>query len=256
MAVLAPTGVAAFNIDGITIHSELSIPIVNDEKRLGITGERLMQLQDRLKDIRYMIIDEKSMVGRQMLALIDMRLRQAFPEHNNEPFGGRSIIMFGDFGQLPPVLDLPMYNDAKQSSLSNSGIVAYKQFKEVYKLEIAQRQSGNSKEQQEFRNILLRLRNGDSTIDDWKILTTCIENKFNTIERKKFSDALFILTRWSEVNAINIDRLRSLDVPVAKIQVQVINKHHGQHTKTYSVIHIVLVGRFKKLFKRRGLYIE
>jgi ATP-dependent exoDNAse (exonuclease V) alpha subunit len=96
--------------------------------------------------------------------------------------------------------------------------VAYKQFKEVYKLKIAQRQSGNSKEQQEFRNILLRLRNGDSTIDDWKILTTRIENKFNTIERKKFSDALFILTRWSEVNAINIDRLRSLDVPVAKIQ--------------------------------------
>ena len=72
-----------------------------------------MQLQDRLKDIRYIIIDEKSMVGRRMLALIDMWLRQAFPEHNNEPFGGRSIIMFGDFGQLPPVLDLPMYNDAK-----------------------------------------------------------------------------------------------------------------------------------------------
>ena len=113
VAVLAPTGVAALNIDGITIHSGLSIPIVNDEKRLGITGERLMQLQDRLKDIRYIIIDEKSMVGRRMLALIDMWLRQAFPEHNNEPFGGRSIIMFGDFGQLPPVLDLPMYNDAK-----------------------------------------------------------------------------------------------------------------------------------------------
>jgi len=54
--------------------------------------------------------------------------------------------MFGDFGQLPPVLDLPMYADNKRDSLSNSGIAAYKQFKEVYKLGIAQRQSGNSHE--------------------------------------------------------------------------------------------------------------
>jgi len=84
------------------------------------------------------------MVGRRMLALIDLRLRQAFPEHNNEPFDGRSIIMFGDFGQLPPDLDFTMYADAKRDSLSNSGIAAYNQFKEVYKLEIAQCQSGNS----------------------------------------------------------------------------------------------------------------
>src|SRR5688572_6011478 len=117
IAVLAPTGVAAFNIDGITIHSGLSIPIVNDTKRFDINGKRLMQLQNKLKDISYIIIDEKSMVGRRMLALIDMRLRQAFPENKNEPFGGRSIIIFGDFGQLPPVLDLPMYADVKRDLL-------------------------------------------------------------------------------------------------------------------------------------------
>jgi hypothetical protein len=78
--------------------------------------------------------------------------------------------LFGNFSQLPPVLDLPMYADTKRDLLSNSGIATYKQFKEMYKLEIAQRQSGNSKEQQNFRNILLRLRNGESTIDDWKFL--------------------------------------------------------------------------------------
>ena len=86
------------------------------------------------------------MIGRRMLALIDMRLRQAFPEHNNEPFGGRSIIMFGDFGQLPSVLDLPMYASNKRDALSNSGLAVYKQFKEAYKLETIQRQLENSKE--------------------------------------------------------------------------------------------------------------
>ena len=64
VVVLAPTGVASFNINGMTIHSGLSIPIINDAKRLDINGERLKQLQDKLKDVRYIIIDEKSMIGR------------------------------------------------------------------------------------------------------------------------------------------------------------------------------------------------
>ncbi|GBC05303.1 hypothetical protein RclHR1_06170007 [Rhizophagus clarus] len=191
--VLVPTGVAAFNIDGVTIHSGLSIPIINDSKRLDINKERLKQLQDKLSD-------------------------QAFSERNNEPFGGRSVILFGDFGQLSPVLDLPMYADNKRDALSNSGLAVYKQLKKVYKFKIIQHQSGNSKEQQELKGIFLRLRNGEPSIEDWIILTTRIEDKLSVIERNEFSNALFLLTKWSEVNAVNIDQLRSLDVPIAKIQ--------------------------------------
>jgi len=85
--VIAPTGVAAFNINGATIHSTLSIPIFNT-KNFDLDGNRLKQLQERLQNVIYLIIDEKSMVGRRMLALIDIRLRQAFPDYANEPFGG------------------------------------------------------------------------------------------------------------------------------------------------------------------------
>jgi ATP-dependent DNA helicase PIF1 len=127
----------------------------------------MKQLQERLENVTYFIIDEKSMVGRRMLALIDKRLRQAFPENRNEPFGGRSIILFRNFGQLPPVLDLPMYTtNTSQATISNNRIASYKQFWEVYKLEKIQRQSENSEEQQCFRKILLRLREGESTLDD------------------------------------------------------------------------------------------
>ena len=213
--VLAPTGVAAFNINGITVHSALSIPII--AKDLDINGERLKQLQNRLQDVIYVIIDEKSMVGRRMLRTIDMRLRQAFFEHSNEPFGGRPIILSGNFGQLPPVLDLPMYANVPRDPLSNNGLAAYSQFKEAYKLDVAQRQSGNTKEQQDFRDLLLRLRNGESVLDDWKVLSTRFEGKINRTESERFSDAMFILTKWSDVNAINIDQLRYLNAPVAKI---------------------------------------
>ena len=50
-----------------------------------------------------------SFISPKMLTQIDARLRQAFPSHCTIPFGGCSIILLGDFGQLPPVKDIPMY---------------------------------------------------------------------------------------------------------------------------------------------------
>lgn len=174
-------------------------------------------MQQRLENVEYIIVDEKSMVGRRMLALVDMRLRQAFPEHSNKPFGGRSIILFGDFGQLPPVLDLPIYSTVLRDPLSNDGIAAYRQFQEVYKLDVIQRQSGNSEQQQNFRNILLRLRDRESTLADWTILTTRLEEKLLSAEREQFSKATVVLPKWSDVDIVNIDKLKSLNCPVAKV---------------------------------------
>ena len=106
----------------------LSISFINDNN-VDLNSNKLKQLQERLKDVTYFIIDEKSMVGRRMLRLIDTRLRQAFPNHKNESFGRRSIIMFGDFGQLPPVLDLSMYTtNVSHDIISKDGIASYKHF--------------------------------------------------------------------------------------------------------------------------------
>ena len=60
--VIAPTGVAAFNINGAMIHSTLSVLIMND-KKYELNSIRLKQLQERLQNVSYFIIDEKSMVG-------------------------------------------------------------------------------------------------------------------------------------------------------------------------------------------------
>ena len=82
----------------------------------------MKRLQNKLKYIKYLIIDEMSMVGRRFLGIIDSRLRQAFPDQANVPFGGRSIILVGDSGQLPPVGDLPMYSQDSRPTVPLSRI--------------------------------------------------------------------------------------------------------------------------------------
>lgn len=108
-AVLAPTGAAASNIDGKTIHSSLRLPIGGE--LLPLAGENLRTFQLKFKDIRFIIIDEYSMIGLRMLHKIHLRLCEA-RGNNEEPFGGFFVYLFGDLRQLPPVRDIAIYMDA------------------------------------------------------------------------------------------------------------------------------------------------
>ena len=122
----APTGVAAFNIEGHTLHSLLSLPTKGEYKDLE--GESLHHMQQSMAEMQYLIIDEMSMVGRKTFGQIDKRLRQVFPHHAYQLFGGRSCLLFGDFGQLPPVMDLPLYTIVSRTALSDLGSSAYRFF--------------------------------------------------------------------------------------------------------------------------------
>ena len=107
LVVAAPTGVAAFNVHGYTLHSLLSIPVRGDFKPLQ--GNRLQTIQQALEGIEFVIIDEMSMVGRKLFGQVDRRLRQVFPHKSGELFGGCSCLLIGDWCQLPQVMDLPLY---------------------------------------------------------------------------------------------------------------------------------------------------
>ncbi|XP_059076335.1 uncharacterized protein LOC131875721 [Cryptomeria japonica] len=96
---LAPTGIAAFNINATPIHSALKIPIKDMHP---LQGQALTVLQEDMKYVRYILIDEMSFIGPKLLLRIDMRLHEAFPNRQHLPFGGISIILIGDFAQLPP----------------------------------------------------------------------------------------------------------------------------------------------------------
>ena len=99
IAVCAPTGVAALNVGGQTIHSLLRLPTgVIADHRLDQPAE----LKKMLAAIDTLVIDEISMVSADLMDAIDRSLRQARGK-KHDPFGGVQIIMFGDPYQLPPV---------------------------------------------------------------------------------------------------------------------------------------------------------
>lgn len=110
--ILAPTGVAAINAGGSTIHSFFQLPLcpyLPDVKELVTEyqmPERHRSLRkERIKIIRsldLLIIDEISMVRADLLDAVDMTLRRY--RHNDKPFGGVQLLMIGDAQQLSPVV--------------------------------------------------------------------------------------------------------------------------------------------------------
>ncbi len=97
--VLAPTGLAAVNVGGQTIHSFFGFPprlIRSDDIRRSRNGRLMRKLE-------LLVIDEVSMVRSDLMWAIDqaLRLNRGRPR---EPFGGLKLILFGDMHQLPPVV--------------------------------------------------------------------------------------------------------------------------------------------------------
>lgn len=97
--VVAPTGLAAVNVGGQTIHSFFSLPPRLIEPR-DIRRSRNGRIMRKLK---HLIIDEVSMVRSDLMAGIDQSLR-VNRGRPHEPFGGVRLVMFGDLHQLPPVI--------------------------------------------------------------------------------------------------------------------------------------------------------
>lgn len=99
LVICAPTGVAALNVGGQTIHSLFRLPI-------GVIAdheiEQSAELKKLLNTIETLVVDEVSMVNADLLDAMDRSLRQA-RQKPHEPFGGVQLVLFGDPFQLAPV---------------------------------------------------------------------------------------------------------------------------------------------------------
>lgn len=85
--LMAPTGVAANNINVQTLHSALRIP-AKKEIAEPLVGESKMAFEEEFKDLKFVIIDDASMLGMNLFFNVEQRLRKAKPRCSHLPFGG------------------------------------------------------------------------------------------------------------------------------------------------------------------------
>lgn len=218
--VTAYFGIAAFNVKGKTLHSLLNLPI-RGRNCHSLKGPALSRLQDKLDGIEYIIIDEYSVVGQNLLGWIDKRCRQGKCEPD-KPFGGLSIILVGDIAQLPPVGDKVLYHKKPTGEIGTLGFCMYRLFDTVIKLTVNERSKGNDLAQERFRNALYRLKNGDSTEEDWQMFLNRTPGRIGDINDVK--DFVKLSYSNKKVATDNHEALMSLNVPVAQINARHSNK--------------------------------
>ena len=170
--VCAPTGAAAYNINGYTIHSSLLLPIHSKptDDYISLANEKLAEVKEAIGQIKLLIIDEISMVGSDMLLTMHRRLTDIMG--NDDPFGGISVLAVGDLLQLPAVAQKPVFDNPSDEMAALYGSLWKRNFKIVELTEI-QRQ----KDDMQFASLLNRVRVGQHTEDDLNVLKTRQINK-------------------------------------------------------------------------------
>lgn len=174
-AVAAPTGIAAFNINELTVHRLFQLPIEHGgtPKYKQLSDHMLKLLRAELKDVILFIIDEVSMISNLTLMYIHLRLSEIFDSNDCDDgwFGKKHILLFGNLLQLPPV-----HEDSIFVNLSNKKIDKYfgclgtvnlwTTLFDYDELTINMRQQGD----ESYCELLSRIRIGLLTKSDYEIL--------------------------------------------------------------------------------------
>lgn len=173
--VMAPTGKAAFIINGNTIHRCLSIPKTNSTTIPAISSQTVSSIRLAMQNVKLVLIDEISMLGQRLFTLMNNRLQQIFGIPNF--FANKSVLVVGDLRQLPPVMDSPVFA-CKASRLEYLSVMLnWKNFK-FYELKTVMRQ----KDDLPFIDALCNFAEGNLTLNDLKLLNSRnFENKSNEI---------------------------------------------------------------------------
>ena len=222
----APTGVAAHGIRGRTLHALFRLPVQKGFEPLSPAN--LQAIQASLRGCVYIAVDEKSMISQKQFSWLDQRCRQARPDRDG-PFGGLSVLLMGDFYQLPPVLGRPLYDtEPTVNEYEMQGREVYTRFNRTIELSTIMRQQGDSRDAIQFREALDHLRIGEVTRAHWETLARRVQSNLSLDEVPSFDDALRIYGKKAAVTALNRDRMRDLRAPVYVIEAS----HEGSNAHT------------------------
>ncbi|MCY4561878.1 MAG: DEAD/DEAH box helicase [Flavobacteriaceae bacterium] len=205
---LAPTGVAALNIGGQTIHRFFGLhirPFIPYDKNLGF--KRFTQQICNKADT--FIIDEVSMVRADVMTAIDLMLRK-YTGWKNLPFGGKQLLLVGDLYQLPPIVDQnkPEEVEIMETHYPNPFFFGAHNFDEmnINMIELKQVYRQTDKE---FVAILDKIRTGIASQNELNILNQRYKPKNNL---PHYLDKVMSLTpRSNQANSINNKILESIN---------------------------------------------
>ena len=209
LAVIAPTGVAALNVRGQTLHSFFGFP----GKLLSVSDLRRSRKRGLYEALDTLVIDEVSMVRADLLDLYDafLRLNRDRPD---EPFGGVQVVLFGDLFQLPPVVASDAERllfegpDARYASPHFFDAAVWREASlEMLELNVVFRQRAR-----QFVRLLDAVREGHFDADDLADLNE------RHVDEDTFGDAPAItLTSTNRLaDAINHEQLARLSAPAQR----------------------------------------
>ena len=167
MVVLAPTGLAAVNVGGQTIHSFFGFPprlIRPDDIRRSRNG-RLMR---RLK---FLVVDEVSMVRSDLMWAIDQSLR-VNRGRPREPFGGLRLALFGDLHQLPPVINDAEVAEHLESAYGGPFFFSIPALREGAGTALIELSQVFRQRDEALLEVLNKIRDGDADVEDLALLNT------------------------------------------------------------------------------------
>lgn len=222
MVVLAPTGVAAVNAGGQTIHSFFKIApslYVPNDQRLRVSApagdpdqstvyENFQYNNDKrniIRSLELLVIDEVSMVRADLLDVVDTLLRVY--RKNSLPFGGVQVILIGDTFQLPPVVvgeerDL-LYRFYESEFFFSAKVIQrnkplYIELKKIYR-----------QNEKDFIDLLNRVRVNQLIPDDFKTLNRKLNPNFRPGENDHYIILATTNNRVAEVNGTKLNELKA-----------------------------------------------
>jgi hypothetical protein len=241
IVVLAPTGVAAINAGGVTIHSFFQIPLgpfVPEDSRLrtNTSGSQNKETiydtfqyreikREIIEKLELLIIDEISMVRADTLDVIDKILR-VFRRKPYMPFGGVQVILIGDTFQLLPIANNDQWAILSQfyktpfffsSKVIEQNIPLYIELKKIYR-----------QNEQEFIDLLNRVRVSRVTEKDLQILNS----KFDPTFSDNRSDYIILATHNHIVNETNLTKLNQLETELFIFEANVTGEFPEKYKPT------------------------
>lgn len=217
IVICAPTGVAALNVGGQTIHSLFRLPI-------GVIADRRIEqnadVRKLLNTIETLVIDEVSMVNADLLDAVDRALRQA-RQRPLEAFGGVQVVLFGDPYQLAPVPgdadERAYFADQYRSMWFFDAKVWNEADLRIFELNTIHRQH-----EDEFKAMLTAVRHG--------VVTAEIAGRLNETGARPApaSGAITLATRNDTVNAINAKALAGLPGRVLTAKAEISGEFGGR----------------------------